>query len=216
MAGRNTARNIPKSFLFPFSLRMSQVCCSSSLVDFLAKERKNFDFLWLACFLLDHFAQHTLTLAITHRVKASSKSELSNSVAILKSLSVGGSRDVDKETAVFAACLEWASPVDARRPSISVSTAHLRGTRKRHPADSLVGPIRRLFVQPTSRVPFWLDTLDGKSLESQKGTSHRFMLRDYFVLSFCPLWVPTPKLAVGCQNNQMLFKYYWCFAEFKC
>jgi hypothetical protein len=165
-----------------------------------------------------HTFTHTLTLAITYTQSKRRRQsrELSNSVAILKSLSAGGSRDGDKETAVFAACLEWVLPVDARRPSISVSTAHLRGTRKRHPADSLVGPIRRLFVQPTSRVPFWLDTLDGKSLESQKGTSHRFMLRDYFVLPFCPLWVPTPKLAVGCQNNQMLFKYYWCFAEFKC
>ena len=97
----------------------SEVCCSSSLVDFLAKERKSFDFLWLACFLLDHFAQHTLTLAITHRVKASSKSELSNSVAI-SSFTVRGSRDFDKETAVGLFAFEtWWCP-----PSILGLTVH--------------------------------------------------------------------------------------------
>ncbi len=74
---------------------MSQVCCSSSLVDFLAKERKTKlffpDFLRLPCFLLDHFAQPTHThwrwqLPIQSKKRRQSR-ELSNSVAILKSLS---------------------------------------------------------------------------------------------------------------------------------
>lgn len=180
----------------------SEVCCSSSLVDFLAKERKSFDFLWLACFLLDHFAQHTLTLAITHRVKASSKSELSNSVAI-SSFTVRGSRDFDKETAVCLFAFEtWWCP-----PSILGLTVHqrLNGPFTKHSKASFRA-VLLVMSDSTSICTADVGSLFWKSLESERNKLlppvHvqcwvpflSFLFRLFF---FC--WCPS-KLTVGCQN----------------